>query len=266
MTSALIVDAGVATIAAGPVLTAVVAGSGSTFTVRNAPLNSQVSLVDTWRASAHLGTIQITSPNLVPVTNGISLRVPTGLADFNLPREWSQPLVPQDILTVQSNGTAADVDMIAIQSYYNDLGPNGMNLKMPGDVLAAATDILAWPITATSSGTAGAQNSTVITTTVDSSSANAWYALLGYTTDTTVGCIGISGVDTSNLFIGGPGDTNGRRTRNYFAQLSMDLGQPCIPLFNAGNKGSTNLVLVDRAASTTVHASLIVAVLPPNYQ
>lgn len=265
MGAALIVDAGVATVAAGPVLTAVTAGQGSTFTVRNSSPTGSVWLTDTWRSSPHKGELQITSPKLVPVSNGIRYQTPTGLADFLLPGPPFQGLYPQDILTVSDNGTAADVDMIAIQSYYTDLPGVAMTLKNPGDIAAATNFIFGWPVAATSSGTAGAQNSTVITTTVDSSTANAWYAVLGYTVDTSIGCVGISGVDTSATFIGGPGDIVPKFTRNYFLDLSVRTGLPCIPLFNAANKGNTNIVLVDRAASTAVNVTLVLAELNSSY-
>ena len=123
MGRALIVDAGVATVGAGPVLTAVTAGSGSTFTVRNSTFQSPIYLTDLWRSSPHKGEAQITSPKLVPVSNGIRYQTPTGLADFLMGGPPLQPLTPQDLLTVNDNGTAADVDMIAIQSYYS--GPAG---------------------------------------------------------------------------------------------------------------------------------------------
>ena len=266
MGRALIVDAGVATVATGPVLTPVVAGAGSSFTVRNANFNNPIWLVDTWRQSSHLGRVQITSPKLVPVSNGIRIQTPTGLADFLMPGPPYQQLVPQDNLTIQDDGTAADVDLVAIQTYYQDLPGVEMTLKMPGDIAGATQSLLGWPVAVTNSGTAGAQQSTVITTTVDSSVANNWYAVLGYQTDIAVGAVGIAGVDTSQTFIGGPGDINGYRTRNYFADLSMKLGQPCIPLFNSANKGNTNVVTVDHAASGTPNITLMLAQLNANYQ
>lgn len=266
MGRALIVDAGVATVGAGPVLTAVTAGKGSSFTVRNATFTNPILLLDTWRQAAHLGRIQITSPKLVPVSNGIRLQTPTGLADFNLPGPPYQTLVPQDSLSVQDDGTAADVDMVAIQTYYQDLPGVEMTLKMPGDIAGQTDFILGWPVAVTTSGTAGDQGSTVITTTVDSSVANNWYAVLGYLTDIAIGCIGISGVDTSQSFIGGPGDIAGFRTRSYFADLSMRSGLPCIPLFNSANKGNTNVVTVQNAASATPNITLILAQLSANYQ
>jgi hypothetical protein len=263
---ALIVDAGVATVGAGPVLTAVVAGSGSTFTVRNSAFTSPIWLLDMWRQSAHKGEAQITSPKLVPVSNGIRIQTPTGLADFLLPGPPFQGLTPQDLLTVNDNGTAADVDLIAIQSYYQDLPGVSMTLKSPGDIVGVTDYVFGWPVAVTSSGTAGNQNSTVVTTTVDSSTANIWYAMLGYIVDGAIGCVGLSGVDTSATFIGGPGDIDARFTRTYFADLSERTGLPCIPLWNAANKGNTNIVVADHGASTSVNVTMILAQLNANYQ
>ena len=266
MGRALIVDAGVATVAAGPALTPVVAGSGSSFTVRNSQFTSNIYLLDTWRKAAAVGRVQITSPKLVPVSNGIRIQTPTGLADFLLPGPPFQNLTPQDTLVVQDDGTAADVDLVAIQSYYEDLPGVSMTLKMPGDISGQTDFVFGWPVAAAASATAGNQATTVITTTVDSSTANVWYAVLGYVTDTAIGCVGLSGVDTSATFIGGPGDTDVRFTRGYFADLSMKTGMPCVPLFNAANKANTNIVVVDNAASTAANVTLILAQLNANYQ
>lgn len=265
MAKALITDCGAVAIGAGPVLTAVAAGKGSQFTVRNAPLTSKVGLLDVWGKSAAVGRIQITSPNLVPVANGIRIQTPTGLADFLLPRDAPQALQPQDDLTVQVDGTAADVNGVALQSYYDDLGPNGMRLVNPGDVLGSYEYIFGWPVAAVGGAAAGDQGSTVITTTVDSSDANKWYALLGYQVDTAVLAVGLAGIDTSQLFIGGPGDTSGYKTGRYFLDLCADTGKPCIPMFNAANKAGTNIVVVDNAASTATNVTMVLAQMPASF-
>lgn len=266
MGRALIVDGGVATVGAGPVLTAVTAGSGSTFTVRNTSLQSPIWLTDTWRNGGHAGQIVITSPKLVPVSNGLRFYVPTAMSAFLLSQPPLQELFPQDILTVSDNGTAADVDGVCIQSYYEDLPGVSMTLKNEGDLEGMIDFILAWPVACTSSGTAGNQNSTVITTTVDSSTANRWYAVLGYIVDTAVMAVGISGVDTSATFIGGPGIVDQFKTRNYFSALSQRIGKPCIPMFNSANKANTNIVLIDRVASTATNVTLILAQMKATYQ
>jgi hypothetical protein len=215
-------------------------------------------LVDAWSKSAAVGQVRITSPNLVPVSNGIRIQIPTGLADFLLPRSQQQPLIPQDLLTVSANGTAAAVNGVAIQTYYQNLGPNGMNLAAPGDINGNYEFIFGWPVAAVG-GAAGAQGAVVITTTIDSSDANKWYAVLGYQTDTSCLAVGISGVDTSQLLCAGPGDTAGFRTNGYFQDLYSDLGVPCIPCWNAANKANTNVVVVDNAAATAANVTLIMA-------
>lgn len=265
MARALVTDCGAVAIGAGPVLTAVVPGQGSTFTIRNAPLTSKVGLIDVWGKSAAAGQIRVTSPNLVPVANGIRIQTPSGLADFLLPRDMPQSLQPQDLLTVQVDGTAADVNGVALQSYYDDLGPNGMRLVAPGDIGNAYEFIFGWPVAAAGGATAGDQGTTAITATVDSSDANKWYAVLGYETDTSVLAVGLAGIDTSQLFVGGPGDTAGYRTSRYFLDLCASTGKPCIPMFNAANKASTNVVVVDNAAATAANVTLILAQLPATY-
>lgn len=265
MGRALIVDGGVATVGAGPVLTAVTAGAGSTFTVRNTALSSPIHLIDTWRQSAHAGYLQITSPKLVPVSNGIRIQTPAGLADFLLSSPPYQSLTPQDTLTIQDDGTAADVDLVCIQSYYEDLPGVSMTLKMPGDISGVTDFVFGWPVAAGSGANPGDQESNVITTTVDSSTANVWYAVLGYVVDTAIGAVGISGIDTSATFIGGPGDIAPYLTRNYFQDLSLRTGLPCVPLFNAANKANTNVVGIDHAADNDINVTLILAQLNSGY-
>ena len=265
MSGALITDAGVCTVAAGPTLTTVAAGSGQTFTVRNAALNTKVLLSDLWRSGAHVGRVQVSSPNLVPVTNGIRIQTPALLADFLMPEGVYQELIPQDALLVQDIGTAADVDLVAVQSYYASLPGGQMTLKSPGDIYGQADFVFGWPVAVTSSATAGNPGTALVTATVDSSTANTWYALLGIETDVTIGVLGIQGVDTSQLICGLPGDTNPRRTRSYFADKSVEMGLPCIPCWNSANKGSTSIVAVDRAAATAVNATMILAQMPGNW-
>lgn len=266
MPGALVVDAGAVTMALAAAKAKVDAGSDSTFTVRNSPFASAIALTDLWRKGVAAGEAQITSPKIVPVSNGIDIKTPAGLADFLLPGPPLQALTPQDELTVQDLGGNEDTDVVALQSYYDDLPGASPTLKMPGDVAGATKYVFGWPVDATASATAGDQASTAITETMDSSTANLWYALLGYVVDAEVAAVGLKGVDTSQLFVAGPGDTEPWRTRSYFADLSLSLGKPCIPLFNAANKSNTNIVLVDNAASTKVNVTMILAELAATYQ
>jgi hypothetical protein len=263
--AALITDAGVATVAAGPTLTAVVAGQGMTFSVRNSALTDQVLLADTWRKGTHVGRVQLSSSDLMPVANGIRINTPAGLADRLLPKGAYTALTPQDTILVQDIGTAADVDLVAMQSYYTNLPAGGMVLKNPGDIVNNNNYVLGWPVAVTSSATAGNQGTALVTATIDNSEANAWYAVLGIETDVSIGVVGILGVDTSQLLCGLPGNIDAFKQRSAFMDKSVEMGLPCIPCFNSANKAGTFVAAIDNAASTAINATMILARMPNNW-
>lgn len=266
MPRALVTDVGTATIAAGPTITAATAGTGSTFNVRNFNLASTAELLDMWFKGPHAGMIRVRSPKLADNVQGIRVNVPTGINGFLLDRMNSQPVYAQDTLTVELNGTAADVDGAAIQTYYDDLIGAAPTLKMPGDISGAYQFEDSWVVGITTSGTAGNVTNTAITTTYDVSLANRYYAVLGYVTDTALLACGVTGADLSNLNIMGPGDPTPFRTRRYFADLSLEIGKPCIPVFNTANKGNTGIAAADNGTSTAANVTLIVAIMPASWQ
>ena|SRR5579872_1996699 len=266
MGRALVTDVGVATIGSGPVITAATAGVGSTFTVRNFPFASKAHLIDYWFQADHAGMIRVRSPKFADNVQGIRVNTDGVIHGGLLPPASPQFLIPQDNLTVELNGTAADVNLAALQSYYDDLSGASPVLKMPGDISGAMEWLDTWVVAVTTSGTAGTILATAITTTYDVSQANRWYAVLGYVVDAEVGAVGITGADLSNLNIMGPGHTFEPRTRNYFADRSLEIGKPCIPCFNTANKGNTSVVTANDDASLGVNVTLIVAIMPASWQ
>jgi hypothetical protein len=265
MGRALVTDVGTVAIAAGPVITAVPAGVGSTFTVRNFALSSTAGLVDMWFKGAAAGMVRVRSPKFADNVQGIRVNCALGLNGFMLNRSTPQFLIPQDTLIVELNGTAAAVDGAALQSYYDDLSGASPTLKSPGDIIGSLEWQDTWVVAITTSATAGTINSTPITTTYDVSQANRWYAVLGYVTDTSILACGVTGADLSNLNVMGPGDIAPYRTSSYFVDLSQELGKPAIPCFNTANKGNTGIVAADNAASTTANVTLIVAIMPESW-
>ena len=261
---ALVTDVGSVT-NPGATLTTATFTTPNTAVIRNTALTNLISLVGLWRNGATKGELRVTSPKLVPVTRGIDYLAPAGMTGQILTNPPYQNLIPQDSLLVQLTGGAAESDQAALQSYYSDLPGVSMTLKNPGDIIPATSFVFSWPVAAVASATIGTQGNTVITTTTDSSTANLWYAVLGYTVDALVTAVGITGVDTSQTFIGGPGMLDVFKTRHYFLDQSVRTGLPCIPLFNAANKSSTNVTVVDVAASTAVNVNLILAELQPTY-
>lgn len=265
MGAALVTDVGVATIGAGPVITAATAGTGSTFTVRNFPFTAKAHLIDAWFQAPHAGMVRIRSPKFADNVQGIRVNSDGTIKGGLLTPASSQFLIPQDALTVELNGTAADVNLAALQSYYTDLSGAAPKMHMPGDIIGQMEYLDTWVVAVTTSATAGTILATAITTTYDVSQANRWYAVLGYVVDAPVGAVGITGADLSNLNVMGPGHTYTNLTRNYFADLSMQIGAPCIPCFNTANKGNTSVVTANDAASLAVNVTLIVAIMPQSW-
>jgi hypothetical protein len=265
MGAALVTDVGVATIGAGPVITAATAGVGSTFTVRNFPFTAKANLIDAWFQAPHAGMVRVRSPKFADNVQGIRVNGAGTLQGGLLTPATPQFLIPQDSLTVELNGTAADVDFAALQSYYTDLTGASPAMKMPGDISGSMEWLDTWVVAVTTSGTAGTILATAVTTTYDVSQANRWYAVLGYVVDAAVGAVGITGADLSNLNVMGPGTLLTHYTRNYFADLSMKIGAPCIPCFNTANKGNTSVVTANQAASLAVNVTLIVAIMPQGW-
>ena len=261
----LVCDAGAVT-NPGATITAVPAGAGSTFTVRGTSASTSQTLVGLARGGATKGLVRVRSPYLSDNVQGIRYAVAAGIQDDLLSRVGVQSLVPQDTLTVEVTGGAAEFDGALLSTYYDDLSGASPKLKMPGDISGAAAYITTWEVAAAAPATEGNWANTLITTTYDESKANSWYAVLGYVVDTAVLGIALNGADTSNFNIGGPGVTEPFRTKHYFADLSLSLGKPCIPVFNSANKGNTNVAVVDVAASTAVNVTLIVAIMPPTWQ
>lgn len=247
-------------------ITAVSAGAGSTFTVRGTSTSTTQSLVGLARGGATKGIVRVRSPYLADNVQGIRYAAAAGIQDDLLSLVGSQSLQPQDSLTIEVTGGASESDGALLTSYYDDLSGASPVLKMPGDISGSADFISTWEINAAASATIGAWANTLITNLYDESKANRWYAVLGYCVDAAVLGVAINGADTSNFNIGGPGVTEPFRTKSYFADLSLKLAKPCIPVFNSANKGNTNVAVVDVAASTAVNVTLIVAIMPATWQ
>ena len=250
---------------AGAALTAATFTAPSSNVVRNTAFGADIELVGMWRNGVTKGQARITSPKIVPVGTGINYYAPAGCTGDLFRLGPNQGLTPQDILTCSLTGGAAEDDQIALQSYYASLPGVSMSLKSPGDINSSSDFTFAWPVAAAAGAAIGQQGNTLITTTVDSSTGNTWYALLGYTVDAIVTAVGITGVDTSQSFVGGPGLLDVYKTEGDFWDKSVANGLPMIPCFNSANKASTYVTVVDVVASTAVNVTLILAQMNPGW-
>lgn len=235
---------------------------GDTFNVANFSLSSSAYLDQVWANGASTDFLRIRSTRMHDANQGIRLAV-SGITNVPmLPWELDQPLYPSDTPTVELDETAIATGAIAAIYRYNDLP--GVNPRyatweeISGRILAVSgVSVAIGAIGAIGSYSAGA----AINSAFDNFEAGADYALLGYETLASRLAIAISGQDTGNMKIGGPGINDAGRTRDWFIRASKEGGSPYIPIIAANNKGSTFVFQADNAASAATTVTLIMAEL-----
>lgn len=235
---------------------------GDTFAVQNFPTSSPCYLENVWANGASTDFVRIRSPRMHDANQGIRLQL-GGSANFPLlPFEVEQELYPADALTVEIDETAAATGAIALFEYYTDLPGTSARLASWAEVAPRVQNISGVQVTAGAIAAIGNYGASVaINSGFDNFQAGADYALLGYTVAASRLAIAIQGQDTGNLKVGGPGSNDARVTRDWFIKVGEAIGRPCIPIIAANNKGSTNVMQADNAASAAVAVTLILAEL-----
>lgn len=231
--------------APGATLTALVMSAGDTLTVRNAPIDSLVRLIQAWADNQAAGTLRIRSPRLHDNVEGIRLDVVLSEVKPLLPERFVQPLIPQDTLVAELSGSAvaADIESAAMLLFYDNLPGIAARLIDPATLLSNMVNLVTVENTLALGVGGGYSGEEALTAEFDQLKANTDYALLGYLVDAECAAVAWRGSDTGNLRVGGPGDELGREyTRAWFYRLSMAYQVPMIPVFNSANKDA---ILVD---------------------
>ena len=246
----------------GASVTALTANTNSSFVVRSFAATSKAVVDNMWAREATPGVFRIRSPRLHDASQGIRLQVGDTVPRLLLPGVASQDVYSSDTLTVEGSGGGAEVDTFYYTVYYNDLGGVSARLVMWSEIAPRIVDLAGVEVDVTTSATAGDWSAGVaINASFDTFKADTDYAVLGYTTNVAVGAVAISGSDTGNLKVGGPGPLDAIEARSFFVDQSMATGRPYIPIINSNNRGSTFLFVSDPAVSASVHVSLCLAQL-----
>lgn len=242
--------------------TALTANSNDSFTIANFPTTAPAYLDNMWAAEATVGVLRVRSPRLHDQSQGIRMQVGATTPRLLLPDATEQALYPGDALTVEITGGAAETDLGALLVYYTDLPGAAARLAQWSEIANRIKNLAGVEVDVTTSATAGQWSSgTAINATFDNLQANADYALLGYTVGTSCGAVAVSGPDTANYRVGGPGNTDQVQTRQFFVDMANASGRPYIPIVNSNNRGGTLLYVADPATSTAIHVSLTLAEL-----
>ena len=252
---------------------AATANTGQSFSIRQANGIPSGFMTAPWVEGAAAGYLQIKSPRMHDTTIGTTFPFQIDTAAFGIDplegQDYDEAVYATDALTVQlttvASQTASTSYGFGFSIYYNDLSGVQSNLlswaTLQGLVNAQSKvgdHYVSWaiPTTAGTAGQIGTQ--AAINATNDQFKANHSYALLGYLPQTKCANFLLTGTDTGNLYVGGPGTLDARITRNWFVDQSIAQGIPMIPVIQANNKGNTFVNVTDVATtSTTIVMGLV---------
>jgi len=248
--------------APGATLTATTMALGNSLTIRNAPLDSDIRLLQLWADYQAAGTLRVHSPKLHDNVQGIRFGIPASDASPLLPFGVSQKLIAQDTLSVEQTGSAVggDIEQWAGLIYYGNLPGSDARLTTVEDVMRRGVNLVNIENTITTGAGGGYTGEESIAAEFDLTKANTDYALIGYVC--TVECCAIRwrGADLANLGVGGPGHETLRHiTSQWFMMLSEEFGLPLIPVINSANKFGISIDAVqdENAAAVLVNTILV---------
>lgn len=232
---------------------ATVSPSGTdTFAVENYYQGSMAAMINAWADIDTVGQIRFRSPNFHDNVNGIHQEVAAVSPISVLPGYMSQILQANDTINAElaDDGTGGPSGLTIIE-YYDNLPGADANLYRWAEIEGQIVDYMSCQVDVTTAGTPGQYDGAVaINALEDQFKASTNYALLGWTTDTQFQTIGVTGADTSNRRVGGPGTSpEVFDVRNWFIELSLQSGYPTIPVFNSQNMNGTIVDVIDTEAA-----------------
>lgn len=252
----------------GGAFEALAAATGDSLTVPNVPQGQPGRLLRAYGvATANPNEISITGSRFHDQVRGIranlidgDLTAPINSPQLLIPDGFDQPLYPSDTLSVQTNGTANDDVNVLLLAFYPNLPGVAARLASADFVEAAMINLVGIRVAPTAG--AGDWGATVALNSTESRlHADRDYALLGWTTSVAVSGIAISGIDTGNQKVGGPGLGRSEHDAYYFAALSRITGLPLIPVINSNNQGGVLIQAAQAAGAGAVNIDLLFAEL-----
>jgi hypothetical protein len=240
--------------AAAEAFTALVPGTGDSFTLANFDFSSPAYLDEVWAAAAAgVQSVRIRSPRMHDDAQG--LRIVASLANTRLlPQGMDQLLYPGDALIVESADSEAEKALLAAMLvYYTDLPGIAARLATDKEVEPRIKNIMGVQVTEVTTGVRNWGAGKAINASFDTFKSGTDYAVLGYTTSIAATALRIFGPDTGNLGIGGPCALDPNRTGSWFIDQSRLTGRPYVPIIAANNKAAT---LISAAALTEVKPNI----------
>lgn len=243
----------------GGAFEALAPGTGDSFTIQNVPQTALPKLGEVWGCdSAHSYELSIFASRMHDQTFGIRMSgtnsgalAPAGRSEMLSVIGIDQPLYPSDVLTVQVNGTAADNVNATLLVYYPDLPGIAARLASFEWVNANTKNIVGIHVAVTpGAGNWGA--SVALNASDNRLHADTDYALLGFTSNLPAAAVGLSGIDTGNVRVGGPVLADSELDGQMFLRYARGYDAPLIPILNANNAGAIFVQAASMAGSAIV--------------
>lgn len=234
---------------------------GDTFQVPSFDLNSKAWLEQVSANGASLDFVRIRSPRLHDNNQGLRIFIGANQNRALLPWGNGEVLYPSDAPVVEIDETAAATGAILVTYGYDDLPGISPRLAHWSDVQPRIVHVMGCEVDVTSGAIGAWGASSALNSSFDNFEAGADYALLGYTCSAGTLGIAVTGKDTGNLKVGGPGSADPIDVKDYFIKWSDMTGRARIPIIAANNKGSTVLQNVDSTAAKAVKVTLYLAQL-----
>src|SRR5689334_2049484 len=246
-------------------LTALTANTGDgSFAIKNFDLAQQAFIEGVWAQSATARVVRLRSSKLHDQVQAIRFRTIAATIRNFFADGLRQRIFPNDVLTFEIQGGGAETDSAAYLAYYGDLPGPTSRFATWDQIKDSIVAILVQEVAVANPTVAGDWSAgTALNATFDTMIANQDYALLGYQTDTNVLCVGLRGIDTANLRVGGPGPVESIETRDWFVGLSEATGKPHIPIINQANRAATLAFVSQNGTGGTTNVGFVLAQLAP---
>lgn len=233
----------------GATLTQLTANSGDSYAIRSTAITAKIEMMNAWAFTTTNLFMRVRSPRMHDQAQNLRFQVPASLPRPLIGLQPNQTLYSQDNLIVELTGGAAEVDLATLMLYYNDLPGISARLHHWEEIAPLIQNLTTVQVAPVSSGTAGNYGTAVaLNSSFDTLIRNVDYAILGYECATSGCTLGITGVDTGNLRVGGPLYNQTELTSSWFITNDQIQPFPCIPVINSANVAA---ILVDVAAQAT---------------
>lgn len=247
----------------GATVTALTPCTGNSFTVRNTNQPGAAYIAEAWAYDTTNLLFRVRSPLLHDVAQNLRMKPTASQPTPLLSGYGLQKLQPQDNLIVEMSGGTAETDLGGLLLYYDVLpGVGAARLHSWSEVQPLIEQFTTIEVDLTSSATAGQYSAAVsLNSSFDTLKRGYDYAILGYESTLNGGSVGITGVDTGNLRVGGPLTALSFLTRNWFIEQSNKTGKSMIPVINASNVAGINIDITSASASTAYQIGFVLAQL-----